>query len=286
MYHSFNTELAEKYGILEAVLINNIMFWVEKNKANGEHFYDGRYWTYNSVKAFEDLFPYASGRQIRYALDHLRNEGILITGNYNKSSYDRTLWYAFSDYGVSVVYGESSCQVPQMDLTDLSNRSPEIVEPIPYINTDIKQDINNSVGFGSDSSKPDGSTKQNKPVSEIIEYLNTVCHTNFKSSSSKTRRLVGARLNEGFTIDDFKAVIDYKYKAWGLRPQMFSNGVMSSVYLRPETLFSGKFESYLNEAKINNGNPPIVNDKQKFSAETEMPSAERIEELRKELFNE
>ena len=66
MKHSFDVELAKEYGILEAILIQNIYFWIEKNKANKKHFYDGRYWTYNSKKAFSEMFPYASERQIKY----------------------------------------------------------------------------------------------------------------------------------------------------------------------------------------------------------------------------
>ena len=58
MIHSFDIEVAKKYGITEAILLNNINFWIEKNKANEINFYDGYYWTFNSKKAFSELFPY------------------------------------------------------------------------------------------------------------------------------------------------------------------------------------------------------------------------------------
>jgi hypothetical protein len=58
MIHSFNVEDAKKYGVIEAVLLSNFRFWVLHNKANKRHFYDGRFWTFNSVSAFEELFPY------------------------------------------------------------------------------------------------------------------------------------------------------------------------------------------------------------------------------------
>ena len=74
---------------------------------------------------------------------------------------------------------------------------------------------------------------------EILEYLNSKLNTNYKSTSKKTQSLVRARLNEGYTIDDFKKVIDIKCDEW-LNTSM-------SKYLRPETLFSNKFESYLNQ---------------------------------------
>ena len=64
MNHSFNAEIADMYGVNEAILIENIYYWVSKNKANGKHYHDGKYWTYNSTKAFSELFYYWSESQI------------------------------------------------------------------------------------------------------------------------------------------------------------------------------------------------------------------------------
>ena len=54
MQHSFDIEIAEKYGVSEAILLQHLWFWIEKNKANEVNFYDGTYWTYNSIKALKD----------------------------------------------------------------------------------------------------------------------------------------------------------------------------------------------------------------------------------------
>ncbi|KVN83469.1 hypothetical protein [Burkholderia ubonensis] len=97
MHHSFDTEHARLYGLTEAVLIYNFRFWIERNRANGENLRDGRTWTYNSVRAFGDLFVYLSVKQIRRALDSLVEQGVLVTGNHNETGRDRTLWYAFAD---------------------------------------------------------------------------------------------------------------------------------------------------------------------------------------------
>lgn len=132
MTHNFDTEIAEKYGLLESILLNHIYYWIDKNRANESHFYDGTYWTYNSTRAFNELFPYVSERQIKKALKHLREEGILITGNYNKSTYDRTLWYALSKKGLSIV------QKCPMEETDSDNGLGDNVPPIPDIKPDIK----------------------------------------------------------------------------------------------------------------------------------------------------
>ena len=83
--HCFDVDVAKRYGVNCAVILNNIYHWITKNEANGENFYDGYYWTYNSTKAFNDLFPYLTQKQIETALKKLRDEGILITGNYNEN---------------------------------------------------------------------------------------------------------------------------------------------------------------------------------------------------------
>jgi uncharacterized phage protein (TIGR02220 family)/predicted phage replisome organizer len=72
----------------------------------------------------------------------------------------------------------------------------------------------------------------------IVEYLNEKANTNYKPSSKKTQTLIHARINEGFTVDDFKKVIDNKCADW--------LGNEFEKFLRPETLFGTKFESYLN----------------------------------------
>jgi uncharacterized phage protein (TIGR02220 family)/predicted phage replisome organizer len=81
----------------------------------------------------------------------------------------------------------------------------------------------------------------------IVEYLNQKAGTNYRASTKKTQTCIHARLAEGFTIDDFKTVIDKKCADWLTDPKM-------EQYLRPETLFGTKFESYLN-AKVTNKKP-------------------------------
>jgi len=80
------------------------------------------------------------------------------------------------------------------------------------------------------------------PYSEIIQYLNKVCGTQYKTSTATTRNLIKARWNDGNRFDDFKHVIDAKWSLWGTDPKMLG-------YLRPQTLFGTKMESYLQNVK-------------------------------------
>lgn len=138
MNHSFDKDIAVAYGLPEAIILNHIQFWIEQNEANKLNYFDGSYWTYNTTKAFAEIFPYLSQRQIQCALKHLRDEGILKTGNYNKSAYDRTLWYAFTEKGISIM------QKCKMEHTEMSNGFDAQVQPIPDNNTDIIPDSDNS----------------------------------------------------------------------------------------------------------------------------------------------
>lgn len=88
------------------------------------------------------------------------------------------------------------------------------------------------------SGKPDNARAEQ--VDEIVSYLNAKTGKGFKPSTRATASHINARLNEGYTVDDFKRVIDTKVSQWMRKPSM-------AQYLRPETLFGSKFESYLNE---------------------------------------
>ena len=81
--------------------------------------------------------------------------------------------------------------------------------------------------------------KEPDPTEEIVDHLNKRAGTHYKATTANTRKLIKARLQEGFTVDEIKLVIDKKCADWLNNRDMVQ-------YLRPETLFGNKFESYLN----------------------------------------
>ena len=150
MNHSFNIKLATKYGVEEAIIIENLAFWINKNAANNKNNIDGYYWTYNSSKAFKELFPYISEKKIQRILKKLEELKIVKSGNFNKSSYDRTKWYTITDKSIRQIY--------TIHLPKLSNGLDTSDQPIPDINTDIKKDINTN-------------TSENKFSQEIVDVI-------------------------------------------------------------------------------------------------------------------
>ena len=97
MHHTFDVAIATRFGIAEAVFIENMRFWLLKNETENRNIHKGRAWTYNSAKAFARLFPYLSATQIHRITTKLEEEGVLLVDNFNSNTYDRTKWYSLSD---------------------------------------------------------------------------------------------------------------------------------------------------------------------------------------------
>lgn len=237
MNHSFNVEIATKYGMLEAILLEHLNFWISKNKANEVNFYDGNYWTYNSTKALAQLFPYVSLNTISRALRHLKEEGLILVGNYNKISYDRTTWYAITEKGNSILQNDEMdspkmengftqndemdspkmingiTQNDEMDLSKCKMDSPKVIngftqndKPIPDINTDINTDV---ITVSKDT------VRQTESVRRIVAAWNQLEAYGIKSiiklsSKSKRYECLVARLKEYGEENVLKAIENIK----------------------------------------------------------------------------
>ena len=114
---------------------------------------------------------------------------------------------------------------------------------ITHNSNNITHNSNNLEKIECEKEKPlatDDDSSLFEITKEIIEYLNSKTDSNFRYSSKATQSKINARLNEGYTLDDFIVVIDKKTNEW-LNDEKFSK------YLCPETLFGTKFEKYLNQ---------------------------------------
>lgn len=160
MNHSFDVNIAKKYGIEEAILLQHIYFWIEKNKANEKHFYNGTYWTYSTKKALAVLFPYLTPRKIDYALNNLIENGLIITGYFNEKPTDRTLWYALTKMGYCIL---QNCEMENTKLendNNIYNNTNTNVE-----NTNIEESIINNT--------KENSKRFKKPTLEELQaYIN------------------------------------------------------------------------------------------------------------------
>ncbi|TCJ86361.1 UNVERIFIED_ORG: putative phage protein (TIGR02220 family) [Bacillus cereus] len=212
--------LASRIGLNEAIFLQQIHYWLNRSK----HFYDERNWVYNSVAEWVKQFPFWSENTIRRIVKNLEDEQLLVIGNYNRAKFDKTKWYSINYEKLRLL--ESTNDVPNLGRRSTQNGQmdvPNLGKPIPETNTETTSEIK-------------------EYIVEIVNYLNDVCGSSYRSTSKKTQSLIKTRLVEGFTVDNFKTVIDTKVKEW-LRTEQ-------AKYLRPETLFGTKFEGYLQQGKV------------------------------------
>ena len=151
-----------------------------------------------------------------------------------------------------------------------NNNVTNKTEQLQQIEDDKQQQSNNNVTTLSKKKE----NNNNNIYSLVIDYLNKKASTNYRASTKNTQSFINARVKEGYTIEDFKKVIDSKSKDW-LNTDF-------EKYLRPATLFGTKFENYLNEAnkktptaigaenKNIKVNPSICNNGGKYSRGVEV----------------
>lgn len=146
--HVFDIDVAYEVGVNAAILLENIAHWVEHNRANEDKksFHDGRYWTYNSMKAFSELFPYLKPNAVRTALKKLKDADFITVGNFNKLAYDRTQWYALTEKAEAMLgINTSICKKSQMDLKENANGFETDCKPIPDITSDVTPVVTSGV---------------------------------------------------------------------------------------------------------------------------------------------
>ena len=153
----------------------------------------------------------------------------------------------------------------QLFNNNVTNKS----EQLQQVEGDNQQQSNNNVTTLSKKKE-----KDNNIYSLVIDYLNKKASTNYRASTKNTQSFINARVKEGYTVEDFKKVIDSKSREW--------LGTDFEKYLRPSTLFGTKFENYLNEAnkktptaigaenKNIKVNPSICNNGGKYSRGVEV----------------
>lgn len=164
MEHSFDIKIAKEYGIAEAIILKHIYFWVNKNALNGKNRIDGRYWTYNSVKAFVEMFPYFNERQIRYTLGKLKDEGLIMVANHNNDPRDRTLWYTLTDKAFALLGLQNQQVASDKNVKSDMPNSEAPTDKIGKCNSnnninttgvaDVNADVNTGKGSGGSSVVP------------------------------------------------------------------------------------------------------------------------------------
>lgn len=260
MEHHFDIEVAQDVGVIAATIYKNIQFWCEKNRANGKHFYEGKYWTYNSRKALLKLFPYLTESQLKTGLQKLEEMGYIAKGSFNENPYDRTNWYCDLHMKCAFKDNWSTGEKSPIDCSEIANRLSENRQCITYnkpdINTDIKHlNINSEQGSlfdlndFEDIKKPANENKKTLRQ-DVIEFWLKEFHpgwnfnaTDGKKINSLIKKIQGTlKLHRGDDFTDEDTLNLFKHFCYSL-DDFYKNETLS--------VLESKYDSIVERIKQN-----------------------------------
>lgn len=152
-----NTDLALVLGDLnEAIVLNQLNYWLGINRKAGKNFIDDRYWVYNSYSDWKAKdFPYWSEKTIQRTFTRLENKGVVVSANYNKLGIDKTKWYTIDTEKLQELVDEFNSDEDKMtnrqdNMTDrqdkMTCREGQCDRPLPEITTEnINRDYNSEI---------------------------------------------------------------------------------------------------------------------------------------------
>lgn len=218
--------LAREIGLNEAIMLQQMHYWLLKSSNE----FEGAKWFYKTLEEWQTEFPFWSAMTIRRTLTNLEKQKVIRIGNFNKKKFDKTKWY-------TIEYQCVNSRCVQYEQTMCSNRTDGCVQ---FEQTYTREYTETTTENNVTEEKP-LKVVWTEETNHIIDYLNKRTGKKYSVKTKKTAQLIHKLLDNGFTVEDFERVIDIKCSQW-------LNNEKMNQYLRPRTLFSEKFEDYLNEA--------------------------------------
>lgn len=193
--HAFPVAIATKYSIAIALWLQHLAYWTENNLSLNKNIHDGLCWSYTTLEALGDKFPYMTKSQRETMINNSISYGLVVKGNYNTNKYDRTIWYALTPKAYAY-FGHlldekylkrlylSISEKSEMDFLKFGNRFPKNRTPIP--NTETYTETNNNISVSDET--PD------------------FCYNDFDKQSESS----GLRDNQTFATSEDKKVLKGK----------------------------------------------------------------------------
>lgn len=261
MIYGFEIEVAEKYGLNEAVMLELFQHWITKNKANNRHEYEGRTWAYSSAKALTKIFPCWSQRQVNRIIESLKTQGVIVIGKHGKNWSDQTRWYAFQDEKKWIKLKPEIIWEDTILPNGNIQKTEQFYEPLPNGQLTANQTVNcnsintedNTVTNTEEKSTKESGDKSPCSLGEVVNELTALW--NSKDGFDKVmkwgeKRLssLKARLRDPFFRENWRLGVESAAKLpFQTGKLKGSNG--SYYNLNIDTfLRSGKMETYIEKA--------------------------------------
>lgn len=137
-------DLATKIGLNESIVLQQIHYWLLQHEKQKIDYHDNRYWVYNSYPEWNKQFPFWSIRTIKTIIMRLETLGLVISGNYNKLSLDRTKWYSIDYKQLELLCSTHSAIVAPCTVQHLPDHSARFARPIPETSSEITSETTNN----------------------------------------------------------------------------------------------------------------------------------------------
>ena len=185
-----NKTLAREIGLNEALVLQQINYWIEINKRSGNNYFEGKYWTYNSIRAWqENDFDYMSIDTVKRTFSKLEKMGYLLVGNFNKDPRDKTKWYTINDEKLEELYLEMKERKLKKEKEALESKNDialpnALVQNAPMDKGKMHQckDADCTNGLGQNALMQDG--KMPQPLPKITTKNSTEITSDISSKTS------------------------------------------------------------------------------------------------------
>lgn len=220
MFHPY---VAKTLGLNEAIFLQQLHYWLNRKP----HIVEEKGWVYNPYKSWQEQLCFMSESTIKRTVKNLVDKGIVITANFNKMKFDRTLWYSIDYDKLDVYVNEASINAKwiensvieeqplvQVDTTE----NIRMTQPIPSNNTSTTTSTNNIKDIYVEEEKNEP-TQTKKPIvkinfDEYKEEYNLRCNNlpQVKTITEKRKTAI-RKFEKEFTLEQFKEICDIANEA-------------------------------------------------------------------------
>ncbi len=228
-----NPELAVRVGLNEAIVLQQLNYWIVDREAGVEH--DGKRWVYNTLEQWRKQFPFWSVETVKRTLSSLHKEGLIHVEQLNKRQHDRTNFYTINFKHKHLIDESKTAPIEEVNLTRSSRAE------CPSLHTEITTETT-STSLTAPSAPNVRGTQKSSQIDEQFEAAWKAYPPRSGSRSKvKAKEAWNARRKEGVSAEDMMQGV-IRYAAY-----CTVKGSIGTEYVMQAQRFFGKGREYEND---------------------------------------